>query len=173
MHGYVLLAVRVGMPPELAPHYEVEDLASLAWVSILQNLKHLEVRGDGPLHAWLRRIVITRLLDARKRLQAGVREARKSQSLDEILLLPEDKQPHALAAESSHVRDFWLGVEAQRVVAAIQRLPQPQREIMWLVDFDGCTLAEAATLAGISKNAARYLHATAKARVAATLRARS
>ncbi len=168
--SYVLWAVRARMTPRLCRSFEIDDLFSIAWIAILENLDRLDVRGDAPLKAWLRRLVTTRLQDAEVALRAEKRDPSQERSLDLLLRGGDAATPARLRTEDAHhVRDLWNRVELARVAAALALLPSELAETVWLVDFDGCGLREAGRLLDVPEATVRDRYAKGKARLAALL----
>jgi RNA polymerase sigma factor (sigma-70 family) len=167
---YVLWAVRARASPALRPWCDLDDLASIAWIAILENLGRIEVRSDGQLKAWLRRVVATRLSDAIEKLRRQKRDATRQQSLDELLGFGDQATPARLrTADADHVRDLWNRIELAKIAAALTLLPDALAEAVWLVDFDGCTTREAARLAERPETSLRRDYARGKARLASIL----
>ena len=169
---YVTLAIRTRMTKELRREVEVDEIANTAWVSIQHSLAHVKVRGERSLVGWLRRVAVSRLLDAIKFFRRESRSAHATEPIDALLEHPDALAPEALHATDDHVRDFWQRVDVTEVVAALKQLPPELGEVLWRVDFEQRSVRDAARRAGISESVARQRHAMARIRLASLLRPR-
>ncbi len=120
---------------------EAEDLLQESFIKIYTSLKNY--RGEGPLGAWLTRIVInTALTRYRKEKQMITIE------LEEI---PE-------TAEEEPNEDFlsYLSKEhCNKILQFIQELPQGYRQVFNLYLFEGYNHKEIAQMLGISESTSR------------------
>jgi RNA polymerase sigma factor (sigma-70 family) len=169
---YVKLAIRTRMTKELRRELEADELANAAWLSIQHNLNRLAVRGERSLIGWLRRVALTRVLDAMKLLRRKSRHERRVEPIDQLVDLPDARVPAALHANDDPAGRFWERVDVEEVVAALERLPPDLAEILWRIDFEQISIEEVARGASISVRLARRRHAMARMRLASLLRPR-
>lgn len=120
---------------------EAEEVTQDVFVVAWRKLSTF--RGDGSLDAWLYRI--TRRLSLRARRRGG------RQFLNAL--------PRSRSAPSVYITDPGGRVDEARLIAlvdaAAKRLPPRQRELFELVDLQGLTPQEAASLVGLSPVSAR------------------
>lgn len=107
-------------------------------------------RGDGPLRAWLVRILMNRFRD-------GLRRQRPAAAV--LALVPDPADPPAARAAEGRLA-------LAEVHAAMGRLPEDQRAALLLVALEGMSLAEAASVLGCAEGTL----ASRLARARATLR---
>lgn len=111
------------------PHV-AEDLTQQALVKALE--KRSQLRDPEKLEQWVLRILANTLRDWHRR-------ERKFEQLDDYQVA-EDRGPQMQAAETEIVR---------RVRGAVARLPVAQRQVLTLVDLEGCSYADVATILDI------------------------
>lgn len=107
-----------------------EDLVQDCLERALSRRRHW--RGEGPVRAWLFRILLNRFRDNRRRW------ATRAQ-LVSIETLPDPGRP---GGQDAHL-------ELREVHEAMGRLPPDQRAALLLVSVEGMTLSEAAGVLGI------------------------
>jgi RNA polymerase sigma-70 factor (ECF subfamily) len=165
---YVGWAIRQRLPAMVAREYEVDDVAGLVWIALLENFARLEIRGDGPLRAWVRRLVESRILDLEAKLKAQRRDSDRRRSLDQMLASGDDEAtpPELRSDDAAHVRALWSRIEIAQVVAALHLMPPEQAAALWTVDFDGCSLREASALLETPFSTVRERYHKARARLA-------
>ena len=111
-------------------------------------------RGDSAVTTWLHRIVVNACLDRMRRRQSRA-----------TLQLPEDG-PHEPAETRDRVaeRDTRMMVED-----ALAQLPAEQRAAIVLVDVEGWSVAETATILGVPEGTVKSRCARGRARLAVML----
>ncbi|MDK2910712.1 MAG: hypothetical protein PWR20_2280 [Bacteroidales bacterium] len=120
---------------------EAEDLLQEAFVKIFTSLKNY--RGEGPLGAWLNRIVInTALSRFRKEKQSITVE------MDEIPDIADEDSPDDLFTQLSKNH-------CQQILQFIQELPTGYRQVFNLYIFEGYNHKEIAQLLGITESTSR------------------
>ena len=136
--NYLRLLARAGLDPRLQAKLDPSDIVQQ---SLLEAHKDLAAfRGQGPeaLRAWLRQVLARNLANALRDFRRARRDVAREQALD------------ALAAESSARVEAWLAVdgsspsaalrrqeEAARLAAALEKLPEAQREVVMLRHLHG------------------------------------
>jgi RNA polymerase sigma-70 factor (ECF subfamily) len=117
---------------------DVEDLAAETFCRAFEQMPRYEWRGV-PFRAWLLRIAFNLV----------VGRARRKSSTEVITA---DLPPVAsAAAEDAAVRR----VEAQELLAALARLPEPQRHVLELRFLEDLSVGETAAVIGSSEEAVR------------------
>lgn len=129
-----------------------EDLVQEAMVAALRRIGGL--RDDAAFRTWMSRVVYTTWLD---RLDRESRHRRRVERVGQAQVLP-FPGPH------ERLEDRRLGA---RMLRALDELPAPQREAVWLVDVQGFTFGQAAEVLGIRQGtvASRVCRARAALRV--------
>lgn len=130
-------AVALGVLGNVA---DAEDVCQDAFLTALEKLD--EHRDPKRFAAWLMRIVRNRALNFRES-----RALRQGEPLDESAPVAEAGDDPRRRAEQSELRS--------RLLAALGRLPESQREVVLLHDLEGWKHREIADLLGTSEGATR------------------
>ena len=134
---------------QLDPRWRAKvDLSGVVQQTLLeahQAANQLRANNEGQQLAWLRRILANNLADELRKWTAEARDARCELSLEQRL------------AESSQQLSAWLAgndpspsatlqheEQTLRIVAALDRLPEAQREALLLQHWHGWSLAQIA-----------------------------
>ncbi len=167
---YILWSARTHLTPAMRSRFEARDLVSLAWIAILENFPDLHIEGDGPLKAWVRRLIINKAIDAERSLHLQKNDVGREQSLDELMRGDDRTMPAALRTGDDEQLDrIEASAELARIRSCLDTMPPEKAETVWLIDFDGCTYAEAARLLGERESTVRMRHGAARARLARIL----
>ena len=126
------VALRIASDPD-----DAADALQEAMISAFRRAG--DFRGDSAVTTWLHRIVVNASLDLLRR--RGARTVNWSGDPDE---LPVPEARHGV--DSSSRTDARLDVDA-----ALHMLPPPQRAALVLVDMLGYSVADAATILGVSE----------------------
>lgn len=134
-----------------------DEALDVAQDSMLRFFRHLDrFEAQRPVRPWLFRIVRNRVLDLLRR-----RRVRRTETLEPgdgarpLEPVSREPDPESRAAESELQRAIW---------SSLARLPEPQREILVLRDYQDLSYAEIAVLLGIPKGTVMSrLHAARKA----------
>ncbi len=119
--------------------------------SLLKGLGRLQdLRDDRAFRTWQSRIIYTTWLDAKKRRE-------------EVPMTPDRVTQHRASGPGPEHQLLGQQLGAQ-IAEALDRLPENQRQAVWLVDGQGHTFAETAEILGIAPG-------TAASRVARARRA--
>lgn len=131
----------------LGQREDAEDLVQEAFLTALDRIAQYD--PGRPFGGWFFRIVVTRGLNMRK-----ARSVRATEPLaDDLAATASSPERNAMASE---VRD--------RVLMALQSLPERQRLVVEMVELDGLTAAEAGEALGIAPATARWhLHQARRA----------
>jgi len=129
-------------------------------------------RGDAAVTTWLHRVVVNACLD---RLRATSR--RRADPLPEDLAERTHRGTAADVSRPGHHHDgdpataVVATEERRQVLAALQRLPAPQRAAIVLVDLEGLGVAEAAEVLGCAPGTVKSRCSRGRATLAGLLRA--
>jgi len=128
-----------------ANRQEAEDWLQDAFIKAFDDLA--QYRGGGPLGAWLRKVT----------LNAVLQNLRKKKTLfadTDIATLPE---------KGSEDLDILAEIDAQHLVAILQKLPDGYRTVFNLYVIEGYTHEEIATMLGIQSGTSKSQLSKAKA----------
>jgi RNA polymerase sigma-70 factor (ECF subfamily) len=159
--------VRRRVPPVLAAVLDAADVLQAAYPDAARRWDTFRARVNeaaGSEYAWLYGIVIARLVDEYRRHTRGVRDRRRDLPWPEqssvqlgLSLVDAGDSPSAEAVRAD---------TRERMRQALDRLPDTDREVLWMRHFDELSFAEAAEVLGIGPNAAaqRYVRALRRLR---------
>jgi RNA polymerase sigma-70 factor (ECF subfamily) len=133
-------------------HVEPRDMAAELFQDVWHNLiqARARYRDDAPFGAWLYKLAHNRLID-------HYRRQRPAEAVPEDLAAAETQQPEVMAMQSQ---------QAQRLLAALGRLPPEQREIIVLREEQELTLEQIAVIQEVGRETvkSRLRYALAKLR---------
>lgn len=164
--GALRRSVAGRIPRRLRHLLSEEDVLQQTYTDAFLDLARFRPVGDGAFGAWLRALARANLTDAVRALEAEKRgEARRvhpgglEQSLSGLF--------DALAAESRTTpsRGAARGEAAERVRAAVARLPEDWRRVVELYDLEGRGVEETAAALGRSPGATWLLRNRAHRRL--------
>ncbi len=133
-----------------------EDALDVAQDSLLKFFTTLDrFEAHRPVQPWLFRIVRNRAFDLTRR-----QRVRRADSLDDLEGVREPAMPSEASPESAAQRRQLQA----RIWNAVQKLPEKQREILVLRDYQDLSYAEISTVLGIPKGTVMSrLHGARKA----------
>jgi RNA polymerase sigma-70 factor (ECF subfamily) len=151
---YLRVLARAGLDPRLRGKLDPSDVVQEAMVNALRAIDQFRGTSDAELAAWLRQVLVRVLAGASRGFARDKRDAGRERSL-------------AAAVEDSSARlEVWLAADASspseraarnedlvRLAAAIDRLPDAQREALTLYRLRGLGLDEVAAAMGRSPDA--------------------
>lgn len=133
-------------------HVEPTHMAAELFQDVWKNLVQVRerYRADAPFAAWLYTLAHNRLID-------HYRQRRLLGPVPEDLPLPEAQQPEPMAMQAQ---------QARRLLAALNRLPSEQREIIVLREEENLTLEQIAAIQNVGRETvkSRLRYALAKLR---------
>jgi len=150
-----------------------EEVVQEAWLTVLRSLGRFERRSS--LRTWVLGIVIN---VARSRARAERRMQPlpdDERAVDQARFLPADhpRWPHHWATEPVAWRtpedELLEGETRQVMLAAVEALPDSQREVLVLREFNGLPAADVCSILGITDTHQRVLLHRARSRVRAAL----
>jgi RNA polymerase sigma-70 factor (ECF subfamily) len=161
---YLLRLVELRLDPRLRPRVDASDVVQEAQLEALNRLDAYLERPVLPFRLWLRQIAFDRALKARRHHLGAARRA-----LDREVPLPERSSlalaRQILAGGSTPSRQVSDRELACRLREAVERLPEPDREVVVMRHFEGLTNQEVACLLGISPATASRRHGRAVLRL--------
>jgi RNA polymerase sigma-70 factor (ECF subfamily) len=149
---YLSLLARAQIDPRLRGKV---DLSGVVQQTLLEaHQKRPLLRSEGEEAAWLRRVLANNLADELRKLAAGKRDIGRERSLEAALNGSSARLGAWLAAEQSspsqRAEKNELGL---RLAAALEQLPEAQREALVLQHWHGWTLAQIAEHLGRTRAA--------------------
>lgn len=162
--AFIRRVIQVRLDSKLRARVDPSDVVQETQMEAFRRLPDYLSRRPMPFRLWLRKTACERLVMLRRRhVQAGRR------SVDKELPLPHDSgQPQAetiRAGGSTPSHQVGRRELAARVRAAIDRLPESDRQILLLRQFEGLTHEEAAGVLEIEPAAARKRYGRALLRL--------
>lgn len=155
--------VRLRMGPRLRAKAESLDIVQEAFLASLRRLEEFTYRTEGDFFHWLCTITENRIRDEADRFRAKKRDQARERPLQvrrpsrDSLVGPIVELAGGASPATQAVRDEDL----HRLEQAVDALPQPQREALLQVRYEGLPLQEVARRMGRSPDAVRMLVARA------------
>jgi RNA polymerase sigma-70 factor (ECF subfamily) len=121
--------------------HAAEDLHQQTWLSVLDHLDRFDPRASGGFRAWLFRIATNKVHDRWRRrgrekaMHAGLRLS-------------------SMQTSPSPADGLIEAEQRRRLLDAVQRLPDPQREVVLLRHYGGLRFSQIAELLGCPLNTA-------------------
>jgi RNA polymerase sigma-70 factor (ECF subfamily) len=149
---YLTMLARTQVDPRLRGKI---DLSGVVQQTLLEaDQKHPDFGDDCQQAAWLRRVLANNLADELRKLAAAKRDAGRERSLEQALNASSARLDQWLAAEQSSPSEHVAKHEqALRLAAALEQLPEAQREALILQHWHGWKLAEIAEHMGRTRAA--------------------
>jgi RNA polymerase sigma-70 factor (ECF subfamily) len=165
---YLNLVARLHLGRRLQGKLDVSDVVQDTLTAACGSLDQFQGDGDAQLAAWLEKILAHRLSHVVRYYNQQARDVRREQSLEEQKAVEESSARIEawLAAEQSSVgKRVSRKEQAVRLAAALEQLPDAQREAVVLRHLEGLSLAEvgrhldrnAAAVAGLLQRGLRKL----------------
>jgi RNA polymerase sigma-70 factor (ECF subfamily) len=163
--AYLRLLARLHLDPRLRRRLDPSDLVQQALLEAYRSLDQVRGRTDAERAAWLRQILAHQMAHALRDMTRGKRDVNRERSLEQALEESSARLERWLVAEqASPAEQAQRNEEAVRVAAALEQLPEAQREAVVLHYWQGWTLAQVAEHLGRSPAAvAGLLHRGLKA----------
>lgn len=134
---------------------QIADAEDLLQTSILKAYRGFKNFQQGTnFRAWMYTVIATTAIDLARKKQSRVQEATLTQAR-------ETKAPSTASAESS----FLDETTDPLIYAALESLPQSQRDVLWAIVIDGCSYKQVASRYNIPVGTvmSRYNRARTKA----------
>jgi RNA polymerase sigma-70 factor (ECF subfamily) len=152
--SYLRLLARLQMAPRLRAKLDPSDLVQQALLEAYRSLEQFRGRSDGELAAWLRQVLAHQMAHAVRDLSRARRDVARERSFEEALAESSARLAAWLAAEQSSPGEQAVRNEqAVRLAAALELLPEAQREALVLHYWEGLTLAQIGAELGRSEAA--------------------
>lgn len=164
LRAQLLDRIRLMMGERARAHAESADFLQTTFAAVVQRIDLVEVRDDQSLLRWMTWI-------ARNAIRDDVRGDRDAEFDARSIVLAE-----CASGSSSSPSRATPSKELQRtelvlaVTEALEELPQDQRTVVCLRDFDGLSFREIGQRVGSSEDRVRALYRRALVRLGQTLR---
>lgn len=147
--SYLRLLARLQLPPRLAPKLDASDLVQQTLVQAYRALPGFRGRSEGEMAAWLRQILARNLAHAARDQGRQKRDAGREISLAAAVDQSSARLEAWLAADqSSPSEKAERNDQLLHLAAALETLPDQQREAIELHYWQGWTLAQIAEQQG-------------------------
>ena len=158
--AYLRLLAWLQLDARLLARVDASDIVQLTLLEAHKTRHKFRGRSKGELAAWLKQILIHNLADAFRAHRRAKRDVDLERSLDEAVTHSTSNMKAWLAArQSTPSKTLVREEECLRLVEALARLPEAQREAVELHHLKGLSLQELAHHLGRSKAAvAGLLH---------------
>lgn len=123
----------------LLNHHDAEDVLSIAFTKIFNNIKKFEYRGDDSLEKWMKTIVINEAIRFVK--------SKNSISYDDDLPAYEMHAEHDVSVNSR--------IDVEQVYSIIESMPTGYRMVFNLFALEGYSHKEISELLNISENTSK------------------
>ncbi|HLU48150.1 MAG TPA: sigma-70 family RNA polymerase sigma factor [Planctomycetota bacterium] len=163
-------AVDLRLDPALAGRLDASDIVQEAFLVASERLKSYLADGSMPFHLWLRRIALDRMIDAHRRHRgAGRRSVDRERRLEKRRDLGASSGELIAELEASGLTPVAAALRremADRVLEAMEQLPEKDRELLLMRHFEQLSNREVARALGIGDAACgmRYLRALRRLR---------
>jgi RNA polymerase sigma-70 factor (ECF subfamily) len=152
--AYLRLLARVSMSPALRGKLDPSDVVQQTLLQAYQALDGFRGQDDAELTAWLRQILARNLAQAIRTFGRAKRDVRREQSIDAAIADSSARLEAWVAAEqSSPSHRAVRNEDALRLAAALERLPDAQRDALVLQHWQGWSLAQIGAHLGRSPEA--------------------
>jgi RNA polymerase sigma-70 factor (ECF subfamily) len=143
--SYLRLLARLQLPKKLAPKLDASDVVQLTLVQAYRALDGFRGRTQGEMAAWLRQILARNLAHAARDHGRQKRDAGREVSIAAAVDQSSARLEAWLAAEQSSPSErAQRNDEVLHLAAALEKLPDDQREAIELHYWQGWTLAQIA-----------------------------
>ena len=157
---YLSVLARAQVDPRLRGRIDLSGVVQQTLLEAHRERPRFQAEHPAQEAAWLRRILAHNLADALRKLATGKRDLTRERSLEAALDQSSARLAAWLAADqSSPSQQAQRHEQGLRLAAALEALPEAQREAVTLHHLQGWTLAELAKHFGRSEAAvAGLLH---------------
>ena len=150
----LLMFARRRLGGALARHIDAEDVAGMTWYRAIVKLHVFRIDEPRPaarFFKFLQKICLNNIAEEANRLRRREVEKGESSLSSDDSVSPIERLARTMTGVATRL---VRGEEFDRLVAALERLGETDRTILYLRYVDGLTNVEAAELLGIEPNAA-------------------
>jgi RNA polymerase sigma-70 factor (ECF subfamily) len=165
---YLLLVANEQLEPELQDKLGPSDVVQETFLDAQRDFRNFAGQTEPELLAWLRRILLNNLADARRRYRgAGKRDVAREIPLTDAAAA---ELRHSIASETDSPRTRLTAEEqAEALRQALDQLPEAKRRVIEWRNHDRLSFAEIGRRLGKSEEAARKAWARAIEQLQRTL----
>jgi RNA polymerase sigma-70 factor (ECF subfamily) len=164
--AYLETLTFIHIDPRLRGKAGWSDIIQKTLVDAWKTLERIEAMESQDQKRWLRRVLLNNLKDEIDHFLAQIRDVRRERSLEEAAQGSSLRLGSWIAAEQSTPSEKAIKHEEQlRLVEALARLPQRQREAVILKHYHGWKLAQIADHLGETIGVIAGLHARGLAKL--------
>jgi RNA polymerase sigma-70 factor (ECF subfamily) len=143
--AYLALLARLHLDPDLRRRIDASDVVQQTMLEAHQKREQYRGRSDAELAAWLRQILVHNLADVVRAQGRARRDVARERSLNASLEASSLRLDAWLASEqSSPSQQAVKNEQLERLMVALDQLPEAQRAAVVLHHLHGCPLAELA-----------------------------
>jgi RNA polymerase sigma-70 factor (ECF subfamily) len=144
--AYLRLLARLNLHPRLRGKLDPSDVVQQTLLQAHQAAANLDGRTDAEVAGWLRQALARNLSHAVRDFGRHCRDMAREQSLDAAVDASSARLETWLAdsAQESPSADLQFHEQALKLAAALEQLPDAQRQALILQHWQGCSLAEIA-----------------------------
>jgi RNA polymerase sigma-70 factor (ECF subfamily) len=166
--GYLRQVVRLRMDAQMGARVDPSDIVQEAYLQAYRRLDDFLARRPFSLRVWLRETALETLLQLRrKHVEAKARSVKREGRLPEASsALAADGFAADVTTPSQHAVRGELAIQVQQ---ALTQLSSEDREMVLVRNYEGLTNQEAASVFGISDEAARKRYTRALMRLRGVL----
>jgi RNA polymerase sigma-70 factor (ECF subfamily) len=159
LRAYLTLLTRLNLDARLQGKVDLSGVVQQTLLDAHQEGDKFRTLSEAARAGWLMRALANNLNDEIAKFRAGKRNVEREQSLEAALEASSARLGQWLAVEeSSPSQKAMHQEELYRLAQALDQMPQDQRRVVELIDFQGSKLAEAAQVLERSKEAVMKLH---------------
>jgi RNA polymerase sigma-70 factor (ECF subfamily) len=142
---YLALLARIQLDPRLQGKVDLSGVVQQTLLEAWQGVAQFRTWNAAQRAAWLRRVLANNLADEVRKLSAGKRDVGRERSLEAALEQSSARLEQWLQADQSAPGEQAERQEqALRLAAALEQLPEAQRQALVLQHWHGWTLAQIA-----------------------------
>ncbi len=147
------------VPYELWRRIDPSDVVQVTLKEAHEKRRQFRGSSEEQLLAWLRPLLLHRLIDELRRCKAQRQDVRRDVSLDAVLSDTTARVRTEAAVAATPSRELIRRETIDQVSQALERLPKNQWTVVMLLHFHGLKVSEVASLLGKSSAAvAALLH---------------
>ena len=141
---YLLFLARMSWDRRLQPKLDPSDLVQQTLLQAHGKLNQFQGNTDEELAGWLRQILANVLAERQRHFHRDKRDVARERSLEDVLAESSRRLSGFPGAEPSPSENVEFGERALRVTAAMERLPEDQRDTLILHYWQGHSVPEIA-----------------------------